>query len=72
MAVTNSSNTGNNNSKTEEHVNCGTDDCCQMCDTAIGDTPPLETQKQLSTKYTQRDWDRTVGTGKVPEQYRKK
>jgi hypothetical protein len=43
-----------------------------MCDTAIGDTPPLETQKQLSTKYTQRDWDRTVGTGKVPEQYRKK
>jgi hypothetical protein len=67
----NSSNTGKDKNKTE-HLYCGTDDCCQMCDTAIGDTPPLETQKQLSTKYTQRDWDRTVGTGKVPEQYRKK
>lgn len=79
MAVTNSSNTGNNNSKTEEHTNCGTDDCCQMCDTAIvGDTPPRETIEQLAkdvltkhTLYTQRDWDRTVGTGKVPEKYRK-
>ena len=78
MAVTNSSNTGNNNSKTEEHVNCGTDDCCQMCDTAIGDTPPRETIEQLAkdvltkhTLYTQRDWDRTVGAGKVPEKYRK-
>jgi hypothetical protein len=50
-----------------------------MCDTAIvGDTPPRETIEQLAkdvltkhTLYTQRDWDRTVGTGKVPEKYRK-
>ena len=34
-----SSNTWQHKNSTEEHVNCGTDDCCQMCDTAVvGDT----------------------------------
>ena len=46
-----------------EHPNCGTDDCCQQCDTA--DTTP-------QYQYTQRDWDRTVGWGKVPKKYEKK
>lgn len=77
-----SSNTGNTKNSTEEHVNCGTDDCCQMCDTAVvGDTPPKEAIAQLAkdvmtkhvfnTKYSERDWNRTVGYGKVPEKYRK-
>ena len=43
-----SSNTGNDKNKTEIHDNCGTDDCCQMCDTAIGDTPPREALQQLA------------------------
>ena len=42
----------------EEHPNCGTPDCCGQCET--------------QTKYTQRDWDRTVGYGKVPKKYEKK
>ncbi len=41
-------------STSQVHDKCGTDDCCQMCDTA----------------YTQRDWNRTVGIGKVPDHYR--
>lgn len=74
-----SSNTGNTKNSTEEHVNCGTDDCCMMCDTAVhGDTPPREALQQLAkdvmTKhvfYSERDWNRTVGYGKVPSKYRK-
>lgn len=53
-----------------------------MCDTAVvGDTPPKEAIAQLAkdvmtkhvfnTKYSERDWNRTVGYGKVPEKYRK-
>lgn len=48
MVVMSSSNTGKDKNKTETHDNCGTDDCCQMCDTAIGDTPPRETLQQLA------------------------
>ena len=75
-----SSNTGNTKNSTEEHVNCSTDDCCMMCDTAVhGDTPPREALQQLAkdvmtkhvfnTKYSERDWNRTVGYGKVPKKY---
>ena len=53
MVVMSSSNTGKNNIKTEIHDKCGTDDCCQMCDTAIGDTPPTDVQKQLEKTYEQ-------------------
>ena len=50
-----------------------------MCDTAVhGDTPPKEAIQQLAkdvmTKhvlYSERDWNRTVGYGKVPFKYRK-
>ena len=59
-----SSNTGNTKNSTEETE-------------VIGDTPPQEAIAQLAkdvmtkhvfnTKYTQRQWDRTVGWGKVPD-----
>ena len=47
MVVMNSSNTGKDKNKTE-HPYCGTDDCCQMCETAVGDTPPREALQQLA------------------------
>ncbi len=30
------------------------------------------TDKNYPYKYTQEDWSRTIGYGKVPEKYRKK
>ena len=45
----NSSNTGNTEKQKTTHDNCGTDDCCMMCDTAVhGDTPPKEAIAQLA------------------------
>ena len=50
------------NIKTEEvHDKCGTPDCCGECTTA----------EKTDNKYTQRQWDRTVGYGKVPDEYKK-
>lgn len=46
MVVMNSSNTGNTKQKIE-HNHCGTDKCCMQCDTAVGDTPPEDTLRQL-------------------------
>ncbi len=33
---------------------------------------PQQNQEQQNEGYTQREWDRTVGIGEVPEQYKRK
>jgi len=53
-----SSNTGSleQMSKKITHDNCGTVDCCGLCDTAtivVGDTPPMNVQKQSEKTYEQ-------------------
>lgn len=35
-------------------------------------TTPKTEKTEISNKYTQREWDRVVGIGKVPPEYERK